>query len=204
MTTWLLELIWKSRKQDTYQRLSSWPQNDSLRHRQQRQSPAPSHTTWCLSQETLPCPCALSVTLSHSGDKERFRDEMFSEHSICGMLDTPKLEMEAACRAQHLLWTRVQSREPPPSRGFQQVPEAAAALSERGVAHRDRWQEPLEREDCQGQMSVTALCKKIYLRNTCEHLINCLSLIHPVNTIVLSQVCFSQKTQRSLQYVSFI
>lgn len=28
---WLLELIWKSRKQDTYQHLSSWPQNDSLR-----------------------------------------------------------------------------------------------------------------------------------------------------------------------------
>lgn len=31
MTMWLLELIWKSRKQDTYQHSSSWPQNDSLR-----------------------------------------------------------------------------------------------------------------------------------------------------------------------------
>lgn len=27
---WPLELIWKSRKQDTHQHLSSWPQNDSF------------------------------------------------------------------------------------------------------------------------------------------------------------------------------
>lgn len=104
--------------------------------------------------------------------------------------------MKAACRAQHLLWTRAPSRESPPCRDFQQVPEAAAAMSKRGAAHRGRWQEPQGRGDCQGQMSVTALCRKIHLRKSCGHLINCLSLIHP---IVLSQVCVCQEKQTSKQ-----
>lgn len=85
-----------------------------------------------LSQETLPCPCALAVTPHQSCDKERLRDEMFSGYGIRGMLATSKPGVKAACRAQHILWTRVQSREPPPSRGFQQFPEAAAAHEQQG------------------------------------------------------------------------
>lgn len=68
-------------------------------------------------------------------------------------------------------------------------------MSNRGAAQRGRWQELLGGEDCQGHKSATAMCKKNHLRNICEHL--CLSLIHPINTIVLSQVGFSQKTNKN-------
>ena len=98
------------------------------------------------------------------------------------------------------LTARVQKRKPPTSRDFLREgtkhmlsPEAAVA-QKRGVAHRGSWQEPLAWEGCVGQSHVCySFVQANHLRNICDHLIHCISLIHPINTIVSSQVCFFWK-----------
>lgn len=74
--------IQKTRHVPVFEQLATkWqPQAGALWYRQQCQSPAPSHTPWCFSQEILLRPCALSATPSHSCDTGRGRDEKFSQY----------------------------------------------------------------------------------------------------------------------------